>query len=152
MFANADALQPGAKAALDAKALRLVGGPNSPPVPAGQNSLVYFINATGRADVFLSYYTSALAAQQVAPGLQAVELPAEGAAAQYGLTILNGADPGTGALADYILSPAGQTVLDRFGFGPATAAAVPEPASVALLGFALACVILPERRRPQGPA
>ena len=146
VFANADELAPGAFATLDAKALRLVGSPAAPPVPAGQNSLVYFIDTTGQADIFLTYYTGALAARQIAPGLQAVELPPDLAvSAQYGLTILNGADPGTGALADYILSPTGQSVLARFGFGAATA--VPEPASVAVLGFALACVTLTGRRR-----
>ena len=51
----ADSIDPGAKATLDSKAQRLVGGPNTPTVPAGQNSLVYFVNTTGQANVFLTY-------------------------------------------------------------------------------------------------
>ena len=145
VFSLADALSPGAKATLDAKALRLVGGPNSPVVPAGQNSLVYFIDSTKQADVFLTYYTSALAAVALAPDLQEIDLPSNlGVAAQYGETILNGADPGTVALENYILSPAGQTVLATNGFGPP--AAVPEPSSAALLAMAVSGLITVLRR------
>lgn len=148
VFANADALDPGAKATLDAKAQRLVGGPSSPTVPAGQNSLVYFIEGTQQADVFLTYYSSAVAALAIAPDLQEVDLPAGLALppVAYGLTIINGADPGAASLENYILSPAGQSALVRYGFGAAVATAVPEPASLALLGAALAGLAVAMRR------
>jgi len=137
VFSLANAVSPGAKAILDAKALRLVGGPTSPVVPAGQNSLVYFIDTTNQADVFLTYYTSAITAVALAPDLQEIDLPANlSVAAQYGETILNGADPGTAGLRDYILSPAGQAVLASNGFGPP--AAIPEPPGDAVLLCALA--------------
>ena len=146
-FAKADALVPGAKAALDAKALRLVGGPTSEVLPAGVNSLVYYIDTTRQADVFLTYYTSAIAALPLDAGLQEIDLPANLAvAAQYGLTIVNGADPGTAALQDYILSPAGQAVLGSFGF--VAPDPVPEPASVAVLGMAVAGLVAARRRGP----
>ncbi len=140
VFADADALVPGLKATLDAKAQRLIAGPTSPTVPAGVNSLVYFVADTGQADLFITYYTSALAALAIDPALQEIELPANLAtAAEYGLTVVNGAAPGTGALANYILSPAGQTVLASYGFGAPTA--VPEPASAGLLAVALAGLV-----------
>jgi len=146
VFAKADALVPGAKATLDAKALRLVGGPTSPAVPAGQNSLVYFMDTTDQADVFLTYYTSALAAVALAPDLAEVDLPANLAvSAQYGETIINGAQPGAAALEQYVLSAPAQAVLAANGFGPP--AAVPEPASLAVLGIGVAGVITANRRR-----
>ena len=152
VFANADALVPGAKATLDAKAQRLTAGPTSPPVPAGQNALVYFLDTPGAAattDVFLNYYTSAIAAVALDPNLTEIDLPANLAvSAEYGETIINGAqEPGAAALESYLLSPTAQAVLAANGFGPpASAAAVPEPASMAVLGMALAGVAAARRR------
>ncbi|MGI4939402.1 MAG: molybdate ABC transporter substrate-binding protein [Janthinobacterium lividum] len=147
VFANADALSPGAKATLDAKAQRLTAGPTSPPVPAGQNALVYFLDTTNTTDVFLNYYTSAVAAVALDPSLQEIDLPANLAvSAQYGETIINGAqEPGATALENYLLSPTAQSVLAANGFGPP--APVPEPASMAMLGLAVAG-LLAVRLRP----
>jgi molybdate transport system substrate-binding protein len=145
VFANADALSPGAKATLDAKAQRLTAGPTSPPVPAGQNALVYFLDTTNQTDVFLNYYTSAIAAVALDPSLQEIDLPANLAvSAQYGETIITGAQPGAAALEDYLLSPTAQSVLAANGFGPP--APVPEPAGVAVLGLALAGLVAVRRR------
>lgn len=136
IFSLADGLTPGAKATLDTKAERLVAGPTSPPVPAGQNALVYFVDTTAAANVFLTYYTTAEAAVALDPGLQEVELPANLAvSAEYGETIINGASAGAQSLEDYLLSPTAQAVLAANGFGPPTA--VPEPSSIALLGLGL---------------
>ena len=139
VFALANGASPGANSTLDAKAQRLVGGPNSPAVPAGQNSLVYFVDITGQANVFLTYYTSAIAALALDTNLVSVDLPSNLAvSAQYGETVINGASPGAQSLADYLLSPTAQAVLARNGFGPP--AAVPEPASGFLLVVGLACL------------
>ncbi|WP_246275566.1 substrate-binding domain-containing protein, partial [Brasilonema bromeliae] len=120
IFRKADELRPGSFETLDAKALRLVGGPSSPPVPDGKNSLVYFLEETKQADVFLAYYTSAIsrrldasriAALETAPDLQLVELPDNLAVkADYGLTVLKDASPDGKKLAEYILSPFGQKI------------------------------------------
>ena len=149
VFADADALDPGAKATLDAKAQRLVAGPTSPTVPAGQNSVVYFLDTTNATDVFFQYYTSAIAAVALDPSLAIVDLPGNLAvSAEYGETVISGAQqPGATALENYLLSPTAQAVLAANGFGPPTSAAVPEPASMAVLAMALAGVAAARRRR-----
>ncbi len=139
VFADANAIDPGAQATLDAKAERLIADPTSPVVPAGDNSLVYFLDTTKQADVFITYYTSAVAALQIDPNLTEVELPGDLAtSAEYGLTILDGANPQTQQLANYILSPAGQSVLATYDFGPpAASTSVPEAPGLAMFSVAL---------------
>jgi molybdate transport system substrate-binding protein len=121
MFAKAEAVRPGTKGTLETKALQLVGGPTSPPVPAGRNGLAYFLGEH-RADVFLAYCSSGLAA---GGGLDVVPVPGPLAvAADYGLAVLK-RDPSREAAAArfamYMLSPEGQGVLARFGLQPVTA-------------------------------
>jgi len=53
LFAKADATSPGAKAILEAKALKLTGGPSSERAPDGRN-LYGWLMAGDKADVFLS--------------------------------------------------------------------------------------------------
>jgi molybdate transport system substrate-binding protein len=134
IFRKIDRLQPGSFQTLDAKALRLVGGPSSPPVPNGKNNLVYFLEETQQADVFLSYYTSALAALEISPDLQVLELPDNLALkADYGLTVLKDANPDGTTLADYILSPKGQSILAKYGFSaPSRSTKVPEHQSLVI--------------------
>jgi molybdate transport system substrate-binding protein len=141
LFANADALVPGAKAALDAKAQRLLLGSGPSPVPTGKNALAYYLSDTQQADIFIAYSTLATAARAIDPSLQEIAIPSNiDVTVQYGLTILNGADPNASLLEDYILSAAGQLGLSGYGFGPP--APVPEPASVAVLGIALSSLVL----------
>jgi ABC-type molybdate transport system substrate-binding protein len=121
IFAKAEALKPGAKAALEAKALQLVGGPTSAPTPPDRNGTGHLL-ATGAADLFLGYCTNALPIAREQPGQRMVRLPAELAVgADYGMTVMNGASPGAYRLAMFILSPDGQAILARHGFGAPTA-------------------------------
>ena len=60
LFHRAEAVQPGAYAVLSAKALKLTGSPAAPTPPAGQGAY-HWLMATGQADVFLTYCTSAAA-------------------------------------------------------------------------------------------
>jgi len=86
--------------------------------------------------VFLTYYTSAVAALALDPNLVAVDLPTDlSVAAPYGETIVNGASPAAQSLADYLLSPPAQAMLASNGFGPATT--VPEPSSALLLALGI---------------
>ncbi|MHC5738042.1 molybdate ABC transporter substrate-binding protein [Nostoc sp.] len=129
IFDKADRVTPGSSQILKDKALQLVGGnPNAPIVPNGKNNLVYFLEETKQADIFLAYYTSGKTAQATEGGdnLQIVELPDYLATkANYGLTILKNADPDGEKLAEYILSQPGQEILAKYGFS-APSTSVPE--------------------------
>jgi len=116
VFAKAEALKPGAKAALEAKALQLVGGATSAPTPADRNGTGHLL-ATGAADLFLGYCTNAGPIAREQPGQRMVRLPAALAvAADYGLTVMNGGSANAYRLAMFILSPEGQRILARHGF------------------------------------
>jgi molybdenum ABC transporter molybdate-binding protein len=116
LFAKAGALQAGAKARLEEKALQLTGGPDSAKAPEGRNTYGWVMES-GQADLFLTYCTNAVLAQKEVPGLQIVAVPAELAVgADYGLVVLDGAPAEAWRLAFYILSPAGQKVLAGYGF------------------------------------
>lgn len=116
VYAAIDRIRPGAGAALEAKALRLTGGPSSPKAPAGR-SLYGWVMSGGQADVFLTYCTNALLAVADTPSLRSIALPAEIAvAADYGLVVMKDAPAEATAFADYISSPAGQALLGQFGF------------------------------------
>ncbi len=116
VFRKADRLRPGAFAALEEKALRLTGGPNAPSAPPGR-TIYGALVAEGKADIFLTYCTSAREAQTQNSSQQIVPLPVELAVgADYGLTVLNGSSPQAYEFAMFILSIDGQRVLAKHGF------------------------------------
>jgi ABC-type molybdate transport system substrate-binding protein len=115
VFAKAEAMRPGARAALAAKARALTGGAEGPR-PADGRSIYAGIMARGDADIFLTYVTNALTVAREVPGVAVVELPPDLAvAADYGLVVLSERET-AGAMADWLLSPAGQDILFRHGF------------------------------------
>lgn len=118
VFRKAEAIKPGAQAILEKKALQLTGAATSPAPPAGRHVYSWHI-AEGRADIFLTYCTNALAAQKENPGQQIVALPEKlSVSADYGMTVMNGTSPAAQAFADFIMSPQGQTILTSHGFAP----------------------------------
>jgi ABC-type molybdate transport system substrate-binding protein len=71
----------------------------------------------GRADVFITYRTNAVAALADAPALRRVDVPeAANVHALYGVTLLSGAGVDAQRFVQFLLGPAGQTVLSRHGF------------------------------------
>ncbi|OYU13484.1 MAG: molybdate ABC transporter substrate-binding protein [Comamonadaceae bacterium PBBC1] len=117
MFRKADALSAGAYATLDRKALQLTGGPTSPKPPAGRGAYAWVMDQ-GQADIFLTYCTNAVAAQQEVPRLKIVAVPPQlQVSADYGLTVRRGAHPAAQAFADALLAPSAQAVFARYGFG-----------------------------------
>jgi molybdate transport system substrate-binding protein len=116
VFRKAEALKPGAQAALDKKALQLTGDAGSAQPPAGRTVYGWHVGE-GRADIFLTYCTNALVAQKENPGQQIVALPDNLAVgADYGLTVVAEAPPAAQQFADFIMSPAGQNILTGHGF------------------------------------
>lgn len=117
LFRQADTLQPGAYARLDAKALKLTGGADSPKPPAGRGTYAWVMEQ-GQADVFLTYCTNAVAAQAEVPRLRVVQLPpALQVGAAYGLTVRSDAPAAAHDFAQALRQPAAQAVLKRLGFG-----------------------------------
>ncbi|MBO9679470.1 MAG: molybdate ABC transporter substrate-binding protein [Acidovorax sp.] len=117
LFRQADALQPGAYAQLDAKALRLTGGPDSPKPPAGRGTYAWIMEQD-QADLFLTYCTNAVAARAEWPALRVAPLPAAlQVGAAYGLTVREDAPAAAHAFAAALLDAPAQAVLRRLGFG-----------------------------------
>jgi ABC-type molybdate transport system substrate-binding protein len=116
LFEKAEALRPGSFAALSTKAKQLTGGPDSPPPPPDR-SVYGVLVAEGKADVFLTYCTNALAARRENPTLQVIDIPATLAVgADYGLAVAPTAQSDAHAFALFILSEQGQRILARQGF------------------------------------
>ena len=117
LFRKADGVQPGAYAQLDAKALKLTGGADSPKPPAGRGTYAWVMDQR-QADVFLTYCTNAVAAQAEVPRLRVVQLPAAlQVGAAYGLTVRSDAPAPATTFAQTLLQPPAQAVLQRLGFG-----------------------------------
>ena len=116
LFRRAEVLQPGAYALLNAKALKLTGGADSPRPPPGRSTYAW-IMGEGQADMFLTYCTNAVAAQREVPGLKIINVPPDlQVAARYGVAARQG-DAAAAQLLQYMVSPSAQAVLQRYGFG-----------------------------------
>jgi molybdenum ABC transporter molybdate-binding protein len=116
VFARAEKVEAGARAALEAKALKLTGAADSAKPPDGRNVYGWHV-AEGHADIFLTYRTNAIEARKQNPYQQIVTLPATLAVgADYGLTVINDAPATAQSFAQFILSPDGQKILSRYGF------------------------------------
>ena len=132
VFARAEAVHPGARTALETKALQLVGGGDrTPPLVPGKGP-VEGVFLADRADAMLGYCSSAGSVARAVPGLAIVPLPVElTVGPAYGMALLN-ARPLTLRFAAFVMSEAGQTVLQAHGFDP-VALAEPAPSSHDLL-------------------
>jgi molybdate transport system substrate-binding protein len=117
VFRKADAITPGAQAVLEKKALQLTGGAASATPPSGRAVYGWHVSE-GRADIFLTYCTNALAAQKEDPRQQIVALPDNlTVGADYGLTVMLGASSSAQQFAEFIMSSQGQQILAGHGFG-----------------------------------
>ncbi|RDJ20382.1 molybdate ABC transporter substrate-binding protein [Bosea caraganae] len=117
VFERIDLRRPGAGAVLKDKARHLVGGAEPPAVPKGRIAAEWLI-ATGEADVFLSYWTSALPLAGNA-SLAVIELPPQySVVAEYGLAAAMEAAAAAFALKRFIRSTESWEILRSNGFMP----------------------------------
>jgi len=125
-FAQAETVRAGARADLEAKAKKLVGGPVAPTIPGNVAAAKYFLEHHD-VDVFFGYCSSHDATPD--PDLRKVEVPANlSVPVDYGMSVvLRGGDPARRAasfrFALYAMSPAAQERLPAYGF---RAVAAPE--------------------------
>jgi molybdenum ABC transporter molybdate-binding protein len=118
VFEKADKLRPGALAKLDRKALKLVGGRDSPQPPPNR-SLYGLLIAERKADIFLTYCTNAIDAARELSGASVVALPDSLAVgASYALVVMRDARPNAERFALLVISIPGQEILGRYGFTP----------------------------------
>jgi molybdate transport system substrate-binding protein len=117
VFARAEILRPGAQAILQAKALQLIGGRDTPPLVAGHGA-VQGVFLANRADMMLGYCSGSAAVMNEVPGLVSIVLPpALSVEPAYGLVVLTDR-PLAARFALFVMSEQGQTILQRHGFDP----------------------------------
>jgi molybdate transport system substrate-binding protein len=118
VFRKVETIRPGAGKTLEGKALMLTGSTKSATPPAGRSPYGWHI-AEGRADIFLVYCTAAAEARIQYTDLEIVTLPGNLAVgANYGLTVITGAQPTADEFARFVMAPAGQKILVGYGFAP----------------------------------
>lgn len=125
-FARADTLHPGARAILEAKAQKLVGGGDKTPLLVPGKGAVEGVFLADRADVMLGYCSGSLAIMRTVPGLASVPLPANLSAAPASGMVLLDARPVTLRFAAFVMSENGQAVLATHGFDPVGLATPPK--------------------------
>jgi molybdate transport system substrate-binding protein len=118
VFARAEALKPGARAILETKAKRLVGGgEKTPPLVPGKGA-VEGIFQSDAADVMLIYCSAIPAIQKEMPSLTSVRLPAALTVEPVdGLVILN-SKPVALRFVAYVMSEQGQAIIRSHGLEP----------------------------------
>ena len=117
MFARADTMHPGAQAILEAKALRLVGGPDTPPLVPGHGA-VQGVFLADRADIMLGYCSGSASVMKEVPGLVSIAVPpALSVEPAYGIVVLTD-QPLATCFALFVMSEQGQAILQRHGFDP----------------------------------
>ena len=132
VFARAESVRAGARAALEPKAQQLYGGGDRTPLLVPGKGAIEGIFLTNRADVALGYCSGAAAVVRDVPGLAVVPLPPELAVGPaYGMVVLD-AKPVAYRFAAFVLSEAGQAILKEHGFNP-VALVEPAPTSPGLL-------------------
>jgi molybdate transport system substrate-binding protein len=146
VFARAEIVHPGARAALEGKAQQLYGGGAKTPLLVPGKGAVEGIFLADRADVALGYCSGAADVVREVPDLAVVPLPADLAVGPaYGMVVLD-AKPVAYRFAMFVLSEAGQAILKEHGFDPvALVAPLPPPGLLIQVAGAPARAISPER-------
>jgi len=117
VFARAEALHSGARAALEGKALKLVGGADTKPLVPGHGQ-VQGVFLADKADIMLGYCSGSADVMHDVPGLASVPLPADlTVGPAYGMVVLTD-NPLADRFAVFVMSQHGQAILGQAGFDP----------------------------------
>jgi molybdate transport system substrate-binding protein len=127
VFARADALKPGARATLEAKAKKLVGGgEKTPPLVPGKGA-VEGIFLSDQADVMLIYCSAVPALQSEIPSLTSIKLPSTLTVEPVDGMVILDSKPLTLRFVVFVMSEEGQAILRSLGFEPVASGAPPRP-------------------------
>jgi molybdate transport system substrate-binding protein len=123
LFARADALRPGARATLEAKAKKLVGGgEKTPPLVPGKGA-VEGIFLSDQADVMLIYCSAVPALQREIPSLTSIKLPSTLTVEPANGMVILVSKPVALRFVAYVMSEEGQATLRSHGFEPVASVA-----------------------------
>ena len=122
VFARADSVKPGARATLEAKAKKLVGGGEKTPSLVAGKGAVEGIFLSDQADVMLIYCSAVAAVQKEVPTLTSIKLPlALAVQPADGLVILD-SKPVALRFVAFVMSEEGQATLKKHGLEPIASA------------------------------
>ena len=118
VFARADAIKPGARATLEAKAKKLVGGgEKTPPLVPGKGA-VEGIFLSDQADVMLIYCSAIPAIQKELPTLISFKLPAALTVEPVDGVIILESKPVALRFVTFLMSEEGQAIVRSHGLEP----------------------------------
>jgi molybdate transport system substrate-binding protein len=127
VFARADALKPGARATLEAKAKKLVGGgEKTPPLVPGKGA-VEGIFLSDQADVMLIYCSAVPALQSEIPSLTSIKLPSTLTVEPANGMVILDSKPVALRFVAFVMSEEGQATLRSHGFEPVASVAPARP-------------------------
>jgi molybdate transport system substrate-binding protein len=127
VFARADAIKPGARATLEAKAKKLVGGgEKTPPLVPGKGT-VEGIFLSNQADVMLIYCSAVPALQSEMPFLTSIKLPAALTVEPADGMVILDSKPVALRFVAFVMSEEGQATLRNHGFEPVASVAPARP-------------------------
>jgi molybdate transport system substrate-binding protein len=117
VFKRAEAIRPGADAALSQKALQLMGGPAA-ITPLAGHSIPASIFLADKSDILVNYCSGQAEMKRDIADLASVRLPPEiDVIATYGLAVLTD-NPAAARLALFLLSEKGQGIIAENGLVP----------------------------------
>jgi molybdate transport system substrate-binding protein len=118
VFARADAVKPGARATLEAKAKKLVGGgEKTPPLVPGRGA-VEGIFLSDQADLMLIYCSAVAAVQKEVPPLVSIKLPPALTVQPADALVILDSKPVALRFVAFVMSEEGQATLQRHGLEP----------------------------------
>jgi molybdate transport system substrate-binding protein len=127
VFARADAIKPGARATLEAKAKKLVGGgEKTPPLVPGKGA-VEGIFLSDQADVMLIYCSAVPALRSEMPALTSIKLPAALTVEPADGMVILDSKPVALRFVAFVMSEEGQATLRSHGFEPVASVAADRP-------------------------